>query len=183
MKKLNSNGIKTADQEWYGVDKLGILYPAVSSCVTVTCVVKGGLAGLHLASLAFPAVTDADIAEYGKVAQGATAMYLVGMLSLRWEDDSKESKRNFTGLKYGAADGGTLIARLREKTGFTGVVWVKDTSSLAGELEITATLAEGAVIFKVAATNLAEQRLADFTSIGGDVILPPPNNSSRCVIL
>lgn len=180
MKKLNSNGIKTQGQEWYGVDKLEIFYPAVSSCITITCVVKGGLAGLHLASMSFS--TDADIAEYGKIAQGATAMYVVGMLSLRWESTSHEAKRNYTGLTYGAADGGTLIARLREKTGFAGVVRVNDTSRPDAELDITAKLAGGAVIFRVA-DNLREEQLADFTFIGGDVILPSPKASSGCTIL
>ena len=183
MKRLNSNGIKTSGQEWCGVYKLEIIYPQVSSCITVTCVVKGGLAGLHLASTSFS--TDADLIDYGKIAKGATAMYVVGMLSRRWQEDSdsSEAKKNWTGLTYGASDGGTLIARLRRETEFTGVVRVNDTSSVAGELEITATLAESTVIFKVSSPELGEQSLTDFQSIGGNVILPTPNSSSRCVIL
>lgn len=179
MKRLNSNGIKTPGQEWYGVDKLGIVYPEVSSCVTVTCVVKGGLAGLHLMSMSFS--TDEDIAAYGVVAQGATEMYVVGMLSRRWETTSAEASKNRTQLNYGAGDGGTLIARLRKATGFAGVVSVSDTSSLGAELEITAQLAVGAVIFKVTADQKEKQLV--FTYVGGDVILPSPKSTPCCIIL
>lgn len=179
MKRLNSNGIKTAGQEWFGLDASQIVYPAVSSCVTVTCVVKGGLAGLHLASMPGADITDKDIATYGRIARGATAMYVVGMLSYRW---ATESARNRSGLTYGGADGGTLIARLRQATGFAGVVSVSDTSDVGGELEITASLTSGVVTFAYSVSDGAPQPLTAFDYVAGDVMFAP-QKSGCCVIL
>jgi hypothetical protein len=180
-KKLNSNGIKSKDQEWYGLDALKIVYPAVSSCVTVTCVVKNALAGLHLASMPFVEITNQDIADYGKIAKGATAMYVVGMLSRRW---TTKSLHNQSGLIYGSTDGGTLIARLREATGFAGVVLVSDTSELGSELEITASLTSNVVTFTyVVNSDSLPQKLTTFEQVGGNVMFEPHKKSGGCVIL
>lgn len=180
MKKLNSNGIKTEGQEWHGIDASKITYPAVSSCVTVTCVVKNELAGLHLASMPGAEITDNDIATYGKIARGATAMYVVGMLSRRWE---AASARNRSGLTYGGASGGTLIARLRESTRFAGVVSVSDTSALGDELEIIASLSSGVVAFTYAIADNLAQPLTTFEHVGGDVMFDTQNGSGTCIIL
>ena len=181
MKKLNSNAIKSIGQEWYGLDASQIVYPDVSSCVTVTCVVKGGLAGLHLASLAGPDITDKDIAVYGKIAKGAKAMYVVGMLSRRWET---ESVYNRSGLTYGTGSGGTLIARLRDATGFTDdVVFVKDTSGLGDELKITASLASDIVAFTYAESDGLAQTIDKFEQVAGTVMFGPQKKSGGCAIL
>ncbi len=180
MIKLNSNGVKTPGQEWYGTDPVEILYPSVSSCIAVTCVVKDGLSGLHLAAMLYADMTDKDIAAYGEIVKNPTAMYVVGMLSRRWAADSP---RNFTKLTYGSDDGGTLIARLRKATQFAGVVFVSDTSGLGGELDITATRSLAGVEFAYAGSDGIKQTLTTFEHVAGSVPFAPQKKSGCCIIL
>ena len=179
MIRLNSNGVKTPGQQWYGRDASQIVYPEVSSCITVTCVVDAGLAGLHLASMPGADMTNDDIATFASIAGGASAMYVVGMLERRWETSSV---KNRTGLTYQGVDGGTLVARLREATGYDGVVNVCDTSAVGVELTITASLARGVVTFvSSGSSGGGAQPLAGFVFVAGNVILrPPPKSSGGC---
>ena len=179
MIELASNGVKTPGQEWYGRDASQIAYPAVSSCITVTCVVPSGLAGLHLASMLPADLTNKDIATFAAIAKGASAMYVVGMLSSRW---ATASVRNRTGLTYTGSGDSTLIARLREATGYDGVVNVADTSEIGGEITITASLARGVVTFTTSTSEaLLPQPLTAFEFVAGNVMLgPPPKSSGGC---
>ena len=180
MIELNSNGIKPPGQEWCGTDPVEILYPSVSSCITVTCVVEEGLAGLHLAAMLYAEMTDKDITAYGEIVKNPTAMYVVGMLSRRWAADSQ---RNFTGLTYGSSSGGTLIARLREATQFAGVVFVCDTSGLGEELDITATRSLAGVEFAYVGPDGSKQTLTTFERVAGSVPFAPQKKSGGCIIL
>jgi len=183
MIRLNSNAIKTQGQQWYGRDAAQIVYPSVSSCITVTCVVGEMLAGLHLASMAGSEITNKDISTFGTIAEGAGAMYVAGMLSRRW---TTSGVKNQTGLIYQGIDGGTLIARLREATGYAGVVNVCDTSEVGEEITITASRTGTAATFTTSRDDgggLAP--LVGFEAMAGNVILVSASKkkSGGCIIL
>ncbi|MGH8159257.1 MAG: hypothetical protein ACREPQ_14145 [Rhodanobacter sp.] len=175
MLTLESNGIGGSSTtggtgKWYGTDATTIHYPGVDTCVTVTCVVKEGLAGLHLAASCFAATTAENLATYGENAKGASAMHVVGNLARGWS--ATPEIKNLTKMVYLPEGGGTLIARLRQATGFQGVVQVIDTSDRGDAVDITATLAGETVNFHVSGSDPTPSLLPPGKFVAGDVILP-----------
>jgi len=170
--RLASNGIKTA--AWYGTDASRIVYPHVSSCVTVTCLTRGRLAGLHLAMFLRQEETDEDLHTFATVAKGATSMYLIGMLG-GWMDGNA---RNRTGLHYQSTGKGTLIERLRDILEYDGIVHVCNTSGLSGEIEIVASLSQGGVSFtwsdECGEDPALAKPLTQFQAVAGTVIFQQP---------
>ena len=178
MIELASNGNRSS--KWQGSDDSTIVYPGIEICITVTCAAKGKLAGLHLIPMAGPHFTEQDIVAYGTIAKGATAMYVVGMLSDQWTEGGR---KNQSGLAYVSQSGGTLIERLRDATGFQGVVNVFDTSGLGDTLTITASLSSAGVTFTYAVKSGAAQQITGFTQVGGNVMPMPKKRSGGCTIL
>lgn len=133
MLSLGSNG-PTLEQNrvWHGVDGSQIVYPSVSTCITVTCVAGSKLIGCHLFYRNQPDKMNDDLKTFGDLAkaQGSvSSMYVVGML-----DSWKASKANWT--RY-YSDDGTLYRKLREVTGYLLGIAEYDTSG-QGEVDITA---------------------------------------------
>ena len=182
MIKLASSGYKASGKRWYGVDPNAIVYPHVSSCVTVTCVTPAGLAGLHLAYVLSQEETRADLATFAPCAEGATSLYVIGVLGA-WVPGGK----NRTGLHYQGQGGGTLIERLREATGYGGVVQTCDTQAFSSEVRLRATLTRGVATFTWevhAAPNPLP--VTHFEHVAGNVMFTPraPGNAgcAGCVI-
>ena len=147
MIELASNGRIGDGAASQGVDPKGIKYPAVSSCITITCVNANGLAGIHLFRGNTQADTDTDLTAFAQLAGTATAVYLVGMItSGMW---TTVNVRNRTGYAYdNPANGGTLVAKIRAVlNNYVGNVYVYDTSNLAGSVDLSAGLNQGAVSF------------------------------------
>lgn len=183
MIKLASNGNKGTGDAWCGRDPASIVYPHVSSCITVTCVARGQLAGAHLSIYPTREETDADLAVFAPLAAGASAMYVIGVLE-GWS----AQRRNRTGLHYQGLGGGSLIARLREAVGYDGVVQTCDTSAFSSEVKLTASLAGDVATFTWRRHGEpAVQPVIGFQSIAGTVMFAAPAGGDGgcvgCVIL
>jgi hypothetical protein len=180
MIKLASNG-RASYSVFMGTDAEKIVYTEVVTCITVTCVVGKKLAGIHLFCMAGEYFTNKDLTDFGGIADGASAMYIAGMISKAWDDTGS---KNNTGLKYSSGTGGTLIDTLRHMTGYDGVVYVYDTSDCGSELTITASLTGSAAAFTYEPKDGTPKTISitDFQMVAGN-IMPTPKKKAKCVIL
>lgn len=182
MIELGSNGNRYGTEKPYMGDDPGVIvYTDVDTCITVTCVVSKKLTGIHLARTVFPTDTEGDLEKFGKMSNGASAMYIVGMLSKEgtWTSGTK----NRTGLTYQVTGGGTLVEKLRKHSNYAGVVNVYDTSNCAG-IDIKAQFAGEGATLSYALTGNNEYKVIDaFTQIAGNVIPQTAlKNNKGCII-
>lgn len=176
MIRLGSNGRGSKDAlPWLGTDKV-ISYPQVSTCITVTAVVGSTLVGCHLFYLMTNEQTVQDLAEFGRMAAGASKIYLVGMLT-NWAGTG----RNRTGLSH--VDG-SLLDAICNACSYTGVVEVYDTSG-KGEIVITAEYVSAGVArisYGKDAEDVQVLKSSEFLQSASRVI-PVAPRSSWCNIL
>lgn len=128
MISLGSNGDfgQEGQLPWMGSDPY-IRYPAVSSCVTITCVVGETLVGCHLFARNTPEKMDQSLAAFAKSAKGATAMCIAGVFN-SWQPNDV---RNFTRYNYVS-----LSIKICGLIGFKGKVVFEDTSGRGETLDV-----------------------------------------------
>ncbi|OUR89164.1 hypothetical protein A9Q81_22285 [Gammaproteobacteria bacterium 42_54_T18] len=144
MITLASNGPSLEPGIWHGVDGREILYPAVSTCITVSCVAGDKIIGIHLFYHNQAEKTELDLATFAREVkeQGADvkSVYIVGMLTRSWQ----AAQKNWTGL---FADDGTLYTAIRRHLGYQLAMGIYDTSADGPELNIKATKVQGSISY------------------------------------
>lgn len=146
MIKLYSNGKVTTLGPWMGHDPSRIVYPAVSSCLTITCVVGNVLYGMHLACvLTDKEKVDGDLETFGdEVARAGTltAVYVIGVFG-SWV----RGPRNMSGYQW---NDGSLPQRLADVLQFTGNLRIAEASG-----KINVMLNDGVVTCSVDSATVA----------------------------
>lgn len=139
MISLMSNGrLAVANPEWCGVDAAEIRYPAVSTCITVTCIAGGKLVGAHLFYLNTNDVTTTDLETFGALARSQGLVNWVGVVGMidYW---TTGCARNRTGY---LTDDGTLFAKLRTVLGYVGGIATYNATA-QGEIDLLAQKTKG----------------------------------------
>ena len=129
---LMSNGRIGSLGAWCGTDADEIIYPAVSTCVTVTARTPNGLVGAHFFRGNPPSVMNGDIAEFATLANDTgrvNQVYVVGHFG-EWI-----GIRNRTG--YTVAEN-SLIRKLADDMGYHGGFATRDISG-TGERDLRVT--------------------------------------------
>lgn len=123
MKSLKSNGM-LSDGEWMGVDT-ELSYPAVDTCITVTCLVGDKLAGCHLfhhwKPLDSKSHHDKCVTEFAnevKKLGAVKAMYIIGNVD-HW-------KNHIT----------NVIKQFKTELGYIGVVGGSDPATCRGDIGV-----------------------------------------------
>lgn len=141
----------------------------------MTCVTSKGLVGLHMGLMRGEAATEQDLMKtFRPLAKGTIGMYIVGMIGC-WKDRMTKPK-NMTELFFEPNEGGTLIGKLREVTGYREMIFTYDTfvEKAEDQLVITARRVDKTALISYTSTKSDNKQLkqSEYDPVGGNLLMP-----------